>query len=261
MRIQLFLLSVFISILSYGQEKTEISSESTIVHATIDRAGDLYVIKENGNIEKYNGYGGLLNTFHHTLPPTLFDTGNGVRLLAYYRKSQEYLTLNPSLILVSQDTIDPSFAITPWLVCTSGDYNLWVLDAADWSLKKIDTRHNIVLTEALIDTVSLLQEKPAFTYMREYQQFLFLLEKHTGIHVFNGLGKHLRTIPAKHIESFNFLGEELYFVQESNIIFIDLFTLDTRKADLSGPAPSNVIVTDERIFKIFTGRIVIQPYP
>lgn len=255
----IFLVVSSCAFVSLAQDKKIIPSESFVLFATIDRAGDLYAVKDNGNIDKYNNTGGLINTFHNSEPPTLFDTGNGVRLLAYYRNSQEVFILNPSMVLVGQDSIDPSFAIDPWIVCSSGDYDLWILDGEDWSLKKIDTRREVVLAESLIDTATLLKGRPAFTYMREYQHFLFLLEKNTGIMIFNNLGTYLRTIPAENIECFNFLGEELYFVQDKKLTFIDLFTLDKRENDLSEP-PFCTLITDDKIFKVGHNSIVIEEF-
>lgn len=251
------LLAVFLT--STAQDIVTIQSAVAIQYATVGRAGDLYTIAENGNIMKYNGQGGLLATFHHTTSPALFDTGNGVRLLSYYRTAHEYFILNPSLILIEEDSLDPAFAIEPWFVCSSGDHNIWILDAADWSLKQIDTRQNSVLTEALIDTTALFKQSPRFTYMREYQHFLFVLEKETGILIFNSLGKHLRTIHAKNLVSFNFFGEELYFVQGNKLTFIDLFTLEERNVALKS-SPRYTLVTEDKMFSVYKNKIEIQEY-
>lgn len=256
-----FILSLFAiaTVPSFAQQKITIEPGADIQYATVDRAGDLYIITEKGDVVKYDSYGKVIGKFPHSSPPTIFDTGNGVRLMTYYRDTQEYYIFNPALVLTKRDTLDPAFSIDTWLACASGDYNLWTLDAADWSLRKIDTKQDAVLTEQLIDTARLLQQTPQFTYMREYQHFLFLLEKNTGIHIFNSLGKYLRTIPIKNLSYFNFLGEELYYVEDNNIVFIDLFTLEERKVSLSN-SPAFVLITDTRIFSVFKKKVEIEAY-
>jgi hypothetical protein len=246
------------SLITAGQEKishTVSTTENSF--ATIDRAGDLYLVKTSGDIEKYNQEGQLLNTFKNTTSPTLFDTGNGVRLLAYDRKNQEYSILNPSLNKVESAKLDSSFAISPWLVCSSGDYNLWILDKADWSLKKVDPKEEMVLVDVLIDTVH--RTAPAFVFMREYQHFLFLLDANDGILIFNSVGKFIRSIPAKNLTYFNFLGEDLYFMEGDKLIFIDLFTLEKTQKLLTNPAPC-VLVTDEKMYQIHFTRVEISEF-
>src|ERR1043165_3928607 len=108
------LLLLFIGTLSspclcIGQQKIITSFQtSENSYATLDRAGDLYLVKNSGAIEKYNSEGQLLNSLRVTVLPTLFDTGNGVRLLAYYRKYQTYTIMNPFLTSISSHTLDSS---------------------------------------------------------------------------------------------------------------------------------------------------------
>src|SRR5688572_17340109 len=68
----------------------------TIVHATVDRPGDLYLITKEGQIQKYDKDGKLIIVFKHKGVPTLFDPRDGSRLFAYYREQQQYDYYNPS---------------------------------------------------------------------------------------------------------------------------------------------------------------------
>jgi hypothetical protein len=93
------------------------------------------------------------------------------------------------------------------------------------------------------------RHKSDFTAMREYQGFVFILHKKEGIHVFNSMGKHLRTLAIPGLTYFNFIGEELYYLQGNKLKFFDLFTADTRELTL--PAPATIaLLTDERLFLI-----------
>jgi len=194
-------------------------------HVTVDRAGGFYAITPAG-IHKYDGDGEETRQLQTPSPATLFDPANGVRLLAYFRDLQAYSIYPPNLDARPHMKLDPSFAIDPWLVCSSGDYNLVILDAADWSIKVVDTRNSVVDYEFRLD--SALRENPHFVFMREYQGFLFLLDGRTGITIFNRLGMKLRTLAVAGLQSFNFLGQELYYCKDGKIHFTDLFTLQSR---------------------------------
>lgn len=258
MRVLLFFIVLTAARASAQHTSTVVINTTETQFATLDRAGDLYLVKNTGTIEKYTLQGKRMAHYSDSIPPTLFDTGNGVRLLSYYRPSQKYTVLNPFLSVISDNTLETSWAIDPWLICSSSDYNLWIMDAADWSLKRVDTRSDKLLAESSIDT-SLVNGPPAFTYMREYQNFLFVLEAKTGVLVFNNFGKHLRTLPAKDVNSFSFLGEEIYFISEGNIVLTDLFTLETRKIELNDPT-SFVLLTGERKVVVTPSTIQISAF-
>jgi hypothetical protein len=244
---------------SIGQKKIRsLEVSDTIINVFIDRPGDLYIATKNGQIQKFDENGKLLLLYHHKEIPTLFDPRDGSRLFAYYRNNQLYQILNPSFEVTSSYHIDSAFAIHPWLISPSGDTKLWILDAADHSLKKINPKISEVELEVIVDS-TLINDATAFSYMREYQGFVFLLNPTRGIFIFNSLGKHIKTIAVSGIDTFNFLGEELYYVQNQKIKLFDLFSADAREIDL-GYSVTNVILTDKRMFTIHSKTIDITEF-
>jgi hypothetical protein len=156
--------------------------------------------------------------------------------------------MNPSLEATKSQTIDPSFAVDPWLVCSSGDHNLWILDAADVSLKKANVHAgSLEVDNKIPDT--LIQKAADITFMREYQNFLFLLHQTKGILIFNTMGRWIKTIECPQLQYFNFLGEELYYPEGNRLKFLNLFTAETRETSLNQPGDL-VLLTDERMYTI-----------
>src|SRR5690606_9283471 len=88
-----------------------------------------------------------------------------------------------------------------------------------------------------------------FTYMREYQNLLFLLDKYKGFRIYSTLGKYLKLIQIKELSWFNFIGEDLYYVSDDKLHFINLFTFETRAMQLPSTARFAVL-TDERLFLV-----------
>lgn len=220
----------------------------TIVFATLDRPGDLYLVTQSGHIQKFNEEGKIQILYQHDSIPTWFDPRDGARLFAYYRQRQQYDYLNPSFDVTQSFRIDPSFALKPWLIAPSGDHKLWVLDGADHSLKKINPQESVVEVEVIIDT-TLIRQASDYSSLREYQGFVFLLNPEKGIHIFNGLGKHIKNIDARHIKNFHFLGEELYYLTGNTLTFFNLFTAETRS--LKTPVKADfILLTDTRMIAV-----------
>lgn len=230
---------------------TSLDLSDTIAAVAIDRPGDIYVVTTSGQIQRFDKDGKLTLLYKAEAKPTLFDPRDGSRLFAYYREKQRYDYLNPSFQATASYKIDPAFAIQPWLICPSGEHKLWVLDEADQSLKKIDVKASEVEVEVVVDS-TLIESANAFKTMREYQNFVFLLEPARGIFIFNSLGKHIRTVSAPGIESFNFLGEELYFLRGDTVEFFNLFTARSRQMNIE-PKYRHILLTDERMI-LFTAQ-------
>jgi hypothetical protein len=241
--------------LSSGQSKkiASVKTTSEIIYAAIDRAGDFYIVLQSGEILKYDKNGISLGNYVHEGTPTLFDPANAIRLLVYYKKTQEFTWLSPDLGINPFQTIDSSIAIDVALICPAGDQNIWVLDDADLGLKKVSLKDSRVLTEF---SISDQFKENGFTLMREYQNFLFLLDPKTGITVYNSFGKQIRKIQETGISYFNFLGEELYYKKDNQLKFLDLFTTETR--ELAIPTPSEfVLLTDERMILVNKNQVNI----
>ncbi len=237
------------------QKLNTLTLTDTIIHSAVDRPGDFYVVTKAGQIQKFDKDGKLLVLYKATQPPTLFDPRDGARLFVYYRDYQHYEFFNPSFEITGSYKIDSSFAIQPWLMCPSGDHKLWLLDKADQSLKKINVRESEVELEVAVDP-DFTGNSGSFKTMREYQGFVFLLNPARGIFIFNSLGKHIRTVEVQGIRNFNFLGEDLYYLNGDKLEFFNLFTTDKRQLPVNA-GTTDVLLTDERMILITPLRIDI----
>ena len=77
--------------------------------------------------------------------------------------------------------------------------------------------------EVVVDS-TIIGDAEAFTAMREYQNYVFLLDPSRGIFIFNSLGRHIKTLDVPGVQSFNFLGEDLYYLRNDSLEFFNLFT-------------------------------------
>lgn len=252
MRLNPIIITIFslIAIPLAAQPPTKtLSLELDVISVAIDRPGDLYVTVANGKLFRIDSDGNISPLTEVTQLPSLFDPRDGSRLFSYYRDKQRFAYFSMTREM-SSHAVDSAFAIEPWLVCPSGDYNVWIADASDNTIRKINN------TTARIDAeVHFGSNVSAIRFMREYQGFLFVLHPGRGIVVFSGMGKELRTIGTGAITYFNFLGEELYYPENNQqLTFFSLFSGETRTLKLPRKA-SFSLVTDTRVYAV-NGRTV-----
>jgi hypothetical protein len=240
---------VFFSLHALAQKKiTSLEVTDEIVSATVDRVGELYIVTKNGQIQKFDVNGKLISLYKNGPGATLFEPRDGSRLFAFFRKDRKIEYLNPSFEISTTLLIDSAFVIDPWLACTSGDYNIWVLDAEDRTMKKINPRTSTVEVDVKFPE-NLSPNFNNIKFAREYQGFFFLLDHQNGIHIFNGMGKWTRTLPMPELPYFNFLGEELYYPVDNGIALLNLFSGEKRHIPLN-KSFRFALLTDERLFLI-----------
>ena len=141
------------------------------------------------------------------------------------------------------------------MACAAGDNQVWIMDDSDWSLKRVNPSLSKVIVEAAID-MKQFNQKAEFIFMREYQNFLFIIEKNSGILIFNSMGKQLKKIEVPEIEYLNFLGEELYFKKNDKLVFYDLFDASTREVEID-PTCKFALLTDARKYLVYENRVDI----
>jgi hypothetical protein len=251
------LIILFSSTFIFGQSKKIKSfiADDVVTQVTVDRAGDFYVVLKSGEIQKLDKNGEKISSHKGRPDLTSFDPTNAIRLLTYYITDHQYAWLSPSLDNANPtlEKLDPSWALDPSLICIAGDYNLWILDKADWNLKKINPRQSTTITEF---SIAKELSDPQITQMKEYLNFIFLINSDKEILIYNSMGRMARRIPVPNVHYLNFLGEELYYLEDNSIHFFDLYTAETRTIPLK-EVYRQVVLTDERMLALQGDKVVI----
>ncbi len=234
--------------------KVSFETNSGIIWAGVDRPGDLLLVLETGEVFKYDKDGKQIGTHGFEVPPTLLDPLDGVQSFYFDEASEHYGNLSSDLSSASKHAVDPAFAVRPWLVCPSL-HELWILDSADFSIKKTKMKSTAISLESVIIHLPSKQIKD-FTYMREYQNYLFLLDKNAGIHIYNSLGKFVKTIGEKGLEYFSFFGEEIYYMKNNQLFLTDLYTNEKRTLQV----PINcrfALLRDDYLYAVEANRVTV----
>jgi hypothetical protein len=221
-------------------------TQADIVYASVDRPGDLYVILADGHALKYDKTGKQIGKMKFKSVPTVFDPKDGTRAFAYFRDSQTIESITPDLSFSDSSPLHPEFAISAWLVCPSKN-EFWILDSADITMKKTKDRGMAIAYESEFSKGE--SDVNKIVYMREYLNFLFVLDNEKGIYILNNLGKTIRRIDVQNIPYFSFLGEEIYYISGNTLQLIDLYNTEKREIALPHPARF-AFLTDDRMILV-----------
>jgi hypothetical protein len=229
-----------------------------VANVAIDRLGEFYIIFANQSIKKYNTDGKYLSTFKSKPgdSTTSIHPWNPLHVLLYDRNKKTIQFLDRSLSVLRKVIIDPSFAIEPSLACaSSNNNNYWLYDKADFTIKKIDLSKEIITYE--IDVKKVYSNKiPSLSYIREYQNSLFLLDKNEGVKIVSITGRLIDSIDSNTIANLSFTGEELYYLDKGKIHFYDLYTKQIREIEV-GNDVQFALITDERIILVKSKKVSI----
>jgi hypothetical protein len=249
------LLPVFISTLVYGllcfqegsaQTLTKLKewNSKDIAQVSVDRLGNFLILSKKGEIKKYDPDGKVMARLRKK-KPTLIEPWYHPSIFIYDRPSQKYFFYGRFFETVREYNLPAEYAIEPYLVCPTHDNRLWILDKADYTLKKINPLNSEVENEFTLTTDSYT---PVFTFMCEYQNLIFLREKN-AIWIINSLGKIITKIESDELGNFGFFGQELYYLENNTVYFINLLTEERYELQLEGNLRF-ALVTDERILTI-----------
>lgn len=194
-----------------------------ITQASIDRQNHIYMANEAGEINKYDTDGKLLVTFSPTKPATitLLEAWQGIRVFVYYNDFQEYLLLDRFLTPTQPIKLATELAFAK-LTTLAADDNIWVIDEADYSLKKWDAVQRRILVETPFSFLSQFPELEV-NYIREYQNLLFITDNQYGVLVFDNLGNYLKTMDYKNLTYLNFSGDQMYFLNNRHLQLVNIY--------------------------------------
>ena len=248
----------FVAMSQVPSKKIKEFSTPKVTKVSIDRLGNFYLVLDKGVIKKYDTDGNFMNEFSSPegYPITILEPWNPLRVFVYCREKQKIILLDHHLELLQTVSIDPSFAVDPYLVSPSVN-NFWILDQADYSLKKIDFKTSRVIEEVNVKMVAGAEHD--FTFLREYQNQLFLIDRKLGIDILSNLGKAIHTFPVKNASYIGFLGQEIYYLESGKVHFYDLYSEDRHELAVD-PSAQFVLLTDERMVLIKKSTVEVWEY-
>ncbi len=227
----LFAFLLLISTSVFGQSWT-LQSEvilDGLDKLSYDRRGQIYLSDDKGNIYQYSPLG--LEQVNFSPPRqgklSILEAWHTQRIFTFYRDFQYYHLFDRFLVPTpdQRQTIPPAGFIN--IASLSADQQIWLVDDRDFSLKKYNPYSNEFSIVTPLNLMANL-ENYQFTFIREYQNRLFLVDKNSGILIFDNLGNYEQKIAAGGIDWIAFEKDEIQYLSDNTLILLHLYSLEKR---------------------------------
>ncbi|GAB2960950.1 hypothetical protein GCM10027048_31130 [Hymenobacter coalescens] len=231
--------------------------------ASLDRRGNLYVTDAQNNLRQFGPDGQPLATYS---PPLVGHTGlveawNTTKILVYYDDRQELLLLDRFLAPIGatrlNEVVDNGLIRTATL---APDDNLWLLNESNLTLLQYNSAQRRVTMTTPLD-VLLGRTKPDFRFLREYQNNLYLVDRTSGVWVFDNLGNFRKRLPLPGLSWIGFRGDELYYVKDGLLHFYHLYALQERTVLLPVADAAQVLVGEQYLYALTATGIAVYQLP
>ena len=232
-------------------------------HISLSRQGNVLAATRKGDVLMLDSSGTVIQHFSPRMPARihLLEAWNGLRIFAFNRDFQSYFLLDRFLLSDGPVSLDQEKGYAR-LLAPAQDGNLWLLDEASFRLQKINPAKGNTIFSTPLDLI--LSGRPyEFSFMREYQNQLYLADKQGPVLVFDQNGSFRKKLPLENCSWFGFDGEELITVQQNDIIRFNPFRPEMKKetlpADLADTTEMLIIngkywVLQGGELKVFSGR-------
>jgi hypothetical protein len=184
---------------------------------TTDNLQNVYVFR-GSSLKKYNSQGQLLYSYSDKSYGriTEVDANDPMKVLVFYKDFPEVVLLDNTLS-VNGSPFSPSDVGYPLstLACTSHDDGVWLYDAQNFQLIRVDVNLNVTVKTGNFAQTLGINLNP--DYMIEYDNYLYLNDSAQGILVFDSYGTYYKTIPLTGLRTFQVRGNDLFYIAQNRI--------------------------------------------
>lgn len=224
--------------------------------ASLDRRGALYVADADNNLRQYGPEGLLLNTYAPTQPGHVaqVEAWNITSTLVFNDDRQQLVLLDRFLALIAEVRLADYFDGTVRVATLAPDNRIWLLDESNLVLREFDPNTRQLVQNTPLDLI-IGRSRPDFRFLRQYQNNTYLVDKSTGVYVFDNLGTYKKKLPFTGLSTVGFRADELYYFDAGALHFFHLYNLTERRVALpAGVAPAGVrqVLVGEAYAYIFT---------
>ncbi len=224
--------------------------------ASLDRRGALYVADADNNLRQYGPEGLLLNTYAPTQPGHVaqVEAWNVTSTLVFNDDRQQLVLLDRFLSLISEVRLADYVDGTVRVATLAPDNRIWLLDESNLVLRELDPISLRLVQNTPLDLI-IGRSRPDFRFLRQYQNNTYLVDRSTGIYVFDNLGNYKKKLPFVGLSTVGFRGDELYYFDGGTVHFFHLYNLTERRVALPAgldPGAVRQVLVGEAYAYIFT---------
>ena len=221
---------------------------------SIDRLGQVYVADKNNILYKLDARGKRLQTYSPPQAGQLraVEAWNPIKTLLFYEDRQQVVLLDRFLAPLAQIRLADLDQGLIRLATLASDDQLWVLNESDFSLSKIDPRYPDARLSSRLNQI-LPRTAHDFRLLREYQHHLYLLDRNSGLYIFDNMGSYKKKLPLTGLSSLGFQGDEAYYLRDGQLVFFNLYSLQESTYPLPAGKTYLQVLASANTLYLFSG--------
>ncbi|MEE9439761.1 MAG: hypothetical protein V3V14_12220 [Saprospiraceae bacterium] len=187
-----------------------------VAQLEIDNLENIYILTPQSTILQYQDNLTLKYEYNNSIVGNInsIDVSNPQKILCFVKDFNQIIVLDNTLSEISKINLSLNntyFEISA--IARSNDNLIWIFDAFNQQLIKIDEMGNSLYKSNRLSDYNLSEISPQSIIERENTVVLY--DSTIGFLIFDNFGNYKNSIPEKNISNFQFSGEFLLFVQES----------------------------------------------
>lgn len=201
--------------------------------SSVDAGGNIFIADHRGNIYKYDTLGNEQSVYSPVRKSrvALLNAELSMKIWVFYEDIQQMVVLDRMLKPIESKSFgsDETFIS---LIASDYDNHIWWIDNGDFSLKKQNLLNGEIINATPLNLI-LNEPNYQFGYMRYYQNKLYISHSGKGLLVFDNFGNLIKEWPLQGIGRFSFYLNEVFYLQNNQLVFMDLLSGAIRQEDLS----------------------------
>ncbi len=217
MRILLVLIIISFSAMSFAPKQTPMNynlvaafkANAKFIHT--DNLGNLYVVTQTNQLNKYGRNGTLLATLNYNYAGSItqIDASNPMVIFLFYRELNKVIFLDNNLAYRGEIDLVKAEIIQASAIARAYDNNLWVFDLGDLQLKKINQKNSVEQTSGNIRQY--ITNNAAVSMIHDNDDRVFVVDSLNGVMEFDVFASYIKTIPIKGVSDIKISNKSMYY--------------------------------------------------
>ena len=230
---------------------------------TVDELGNVYVVRENNSLVRFTDQGDSSAFYRSVQNGNIgaVDASNPLRVVVYYPAYSKIVILDGLLAEKNELNLRKVNILTPSVVASSADGNLWLFDQFNARLKKIDDQLSEIAQSN--DIRQEAQSVPSPSFMLERNWKLFVADTSKGIYTFDRYGNYINTLDIYGVKYLQVYGSQLVFRNRDTLISWDMSKVAYHKLLLPYGELGivNAAVVRNTLYVLYKDRLILFRLP
>lgn len=187
-------------------------------HISTDPLGNLYVVSQTNQLNKFNRNGKPVSTLNYSYTGniTQVDAGNPLEIYVFYKELNRVVFLDNNLAFRGELDLTKAGIIQASAIARSYDNEVWVFDMGDLQLKKVSKKGEIGQSSGNIRQY-ISSTSASVNFMFDNNDRVFVVDSLNGVLMFDIFASYLKTAPVKGTVEVKVLDDYLFYLSNSNL--------------------------------------------